>query len=52
MDFGREIADFVEEQDAAIGFFDEPHSIARRPRISAFDVSKEFAFDERFGHGR
>src|SRR5260370_23797930 len=46
------VANFVEEQRAAVGFLEFADLVVRGPRKAAFDVAEEFRLDQFFRDGR
>ena len=52
LDRDRHVADLVEEERAAIGGSEAPDAVGQRAGESAFDMPKQFAFQQRFRDGR
>ena len=45
MDCQRDVADFIEKENAAVSFFEESLVIAVRSGECAFTITEEFSFD-------
>ena len=48
----RQVADFVEQQRAAVGDVKQPRMVAISPGERAFAIAEQFAFQQTFGKGR